>query len=300
MDITIIDTARAGAKSAPALALLAALLLTAAVAAHDFWLEPQSFHPAQNETVPLQLRVGHAGDVKTLPRSPARIVKFIASGSDGAISDVPGVDGKEPAGLLRPSAPGLYVIAYESNHSRSELEAAKFESYLREVGLERIIEQRARRKTSDVMEPELYMRCAKSLIDAGKKGSSDSSSKPGEAASAASAVVTDRALGLRLELIAGKNPANLKPGDALPLTLLYEGRPVEGVLVVAKDPDQGDTVASTRSDAAGMLSLTLPRGGMWLISAVHMVPAKPDANAVWESIWASLTLEIANVEQKAG
>lgn len=278
-------------------AFLAALLLSATAAAHDFWLEPQSFHPALHETVPLQLRVGHAGDIKNLPRNPARIVKFIASGPDGVTTDVPGVDGREPAGLLRLDQPGLYVVAYESNHSRSELEPAKFESYLREVGLERIIEQRSRQNTSDIMQPELYMRCAKSLIHAGVIGSNDS--KPGHAASAALNAGTDRALGLRLELIAGKNPNDLKPGDALPLTLLYEGRPVDGVLVVAKNPNQDETVASARSDAAGKLALTLPRSGMWLLSAVHMVPAKPEANAVWESIWGSLTLEIPKLEHKA-
>ena len=31
---------------------------------------------------------------------------------------------------------------------------------------------------------------------------------------------------------------------------------------------------------------------MWLIKAVHMVPAPADSNADWASYWASLTFEL--------
>jgi hypothetical protein len=33
-------------------------------------------------------------------------------------------------------------------------------------------------------------------------------------------------------------------------------------------------------------------GGMWLVKAVHMVPAPAGANADWASFWASLTFEM--------
>jgi hypothetical protein len=31
---------------------------------------------------------------------------------------------------------------------------------------------------------------------------------------------------------------------------------------------------------------------MWLIKAVHMIPAPSGANADWESFWASVTFEL--------
>jgi hypothetical protein len=34
-------------------------------------------------------------------------------------------------------------------------------------------------------------------------------------------------------------------------------------------------------------------GGVWLVKAVHMIPAKPGTNADWESYWASLTFDLA-------
>jgi len=38
----------------------------------------------------------------------------------------------------------------------------------------------------------------------------------------------------------------------------------------------------------------LRHDGMWLIKAVLMVPAPPDAHAEWASFWASLTFEMRN------
>jgi len=36
----------------------------------------------------------------------------------------------------------------------------------------------------------------------------------------------------------------------------------------------------------------LDRPGLWLIKAVHMVPAPEGSGAEWESLWASLTFEL--------
>jgi hypothetical protein len=38
--------------------------------------------------------------------------------------------------------------------------------------------------------------------------------------------------------------------------------------------------------------LPLRRRGMWLIKAVHMVPAAAGSRADWASYWASLTFEL--------
>jgi hypothetical protein len=38
--------------------------------------------------------------------------------------------------------------------------------------------------------------------------------------------------------------------------------------------------------------MPLSKSGAWLVKAVHMVPARADAGADWESVWASLTFEL--------
>ncbi len=48
---------------------------------------------------------------------------------------------------------------------------------------------------------------------------------------------------------------------------------------------------SARSDRSGRALFALTAGGVWLVKAVHMVPAPAGSGADWESLWASLTLE---------
>jgi uncharacterized GH25 family protein len=98
-------------------------------------------------------------------------------------------------------------------------------------------------------------------------------------------------LGFTLELIPERSPYALGVGDALPVVLRYEGKPLAGVLVMALH-GSGETLASIRSDAAGRARVPLSRGGAWLVKAVHMVPAPAGTDADWESIWASLTFEL--------
>ena len=42
----------------------------------------------------------------------------------------------------------------------------------------------------------------------------------------------------------------------------------------------------------GRVRFKLPRTGMWMIKAVHMIEAPAGADADWVSYWASLTFEI--------
>ena len=273
---------------------VAALAFAATASAHDFWLQPATFRPLAGSAVGIDLKVGHAGDMTTLPRNEKRLVKFVVRDGDGE-RPVPGAEGVAPAGLIRLPREGLAVVGYESNHSRSELDPLKFEGYLREVGLERIAEERAKRGATNVVEPEIFMRCPKALLVAQPAAATPGTAIPASGAPADAskpAPIVDRALGLRLELIAGANAASVKPGESLPFTLLYEGKPIGDVLVVVKDMVAGTEAARARSAADGTLSLTFPHAGRWLVTCVHMVKAPEGKDAVWESIWASSTIEV--------
>jgi uncharacterized GH25 family protein len=97
---------------------------------------------------------------------------------------------------------------------------------------------------------------------------------------------------LTLELIAERNPYAMRPGDDLPLRLLYLNRPIPDVLVIAMNRMSPSEKLSARTGPDGRARIRLPRAGMWLIKAVHMVPAPAGANAEWASFWASLTFEV--------
>jgi uncharacterized GH25 family protein len=260
-------------KTVAIASVVAALTLGGPILAHDFWVQPSSYWAKPDELVQVRLCVGHFDEPEPVVRNPARIERFAVIAPDRE-SDVPGQDGKDPAGLLRPAAEGLHILVYDSNHGRSELEAAKFESYLREEGLERIIAERSKRGEASKPGVEIYSRCAKALVNVG-----------------GAAAAPDRAVGLKLELVAGTNPAALKPGDELPLTLLLDGEPVEGVKVTLKDAKHAHGVSEGRTGKDGRVSLKMPEKGVVLVTAVHMIRASEGSGADWESLWASLTYE---------
>jgi uncharacterized GH25 family protein len=253
--------------------LVVALLLTAPLSAHDFWIEPTTFSATEGKVVGVKLRVGQdlAGD--PVPRDPAAIDQFVVVNGD-KVTPVFGRDGDDPAGLIRAAGEGLLVIGYRSKPSPVTLTAEKFNQYLTEEGLDAIAAERARRGQSSAGAREVFSRAAKSLVRSG-----------------AASTGGDRALGFRLELVAEKNPYALRTGDELPVRLLYEGRPLSGVLVTAFNKYKPLKKLSARTDGQGRVRFPVDAPGPWLIKAVHMMPAAAGADAEWESIWASLTFE---------
>ena len=257
--------------------LLIALLTLSAIplAAHDMWIEPTSFLPDAGTVIGLRLRVGQDFLGDPLPRDPELIDQFISVDSSSR-KPVYGHDGGDPAGLIRVTEPGVVIIGYQSHPKPIVLPAATFNQYIKEEGLDGIAELRAHRNQTNNEAREIFARCAKSLIRYGT---------PGEAQA-------DRILGFTLELVAGKNPYNLRAGEDLPVNLTYQGRPLSGALVIAMNRANPMAKITARTDAKGHVGFRLPQDGIWLVKAVHMVPAPAGSNADWASFWASLTFQI--------
>ena len=255
--------------------LLLAFALVAPLAAHDMWIEPTTFYPALGQIVGARLRVGQDLLGDPLPRKAALVNQFVFEDTEGR-KQLVGRDGADPAGYLRVASQGLVVVGYFSNPSAVELDAAKFNQYLKDEGLDSVAEWRARNKQAAANAREMFTRCAKSLVLAGEP-----SAKHG-----------DRQLGFTLELVAERNPYTLHPGEDLPIRLTYQNRPLQGALVIAMNRLNPSEKLSARSDADGRVHFRLKPEGMWMIKAVHMIRAPEGAKADWASYWASLTFEL--------
>ncbi len=255
---------------------LLAALIAAPLGAHDLWIEPGSFAPAAGAEVALYLKVGEGFAGEPVPRNPQRIERFAVVAPDGTEIPAAGEPGADPAGVVAVRGAGLHVALYRSNHAAIELEAGKFESYLREEGLERVIDDRRRRSEAATPGRELYSRSVKALLAVGGSGG------------------RDRALGLPIELIAEGNPHHLHTasGGELAVRLLFRGAPLAGVQVVAIPRGAPRERVARRTDARGRASFPVSAAGPWLIKAVHMVRLDDDPRAQWESFWASLTLAV--------
>lgn len=266
------------------LALCSLIVLGAAQAApaHDFWIEPSDYRPAQASSVQLDLRVGEDFAGRAVSRRHDRIERFLVSGPEGE-REAAGVEGRSPAGFARIDRPATYVAVYQSRPSSLVLPAERFERYLAHKGLDAVIEERRRRGETAVDGREIYSRCAKTLI------------------SASTADAGFRSLGgCPLEIVPLAHPGGLSVGESVPFRVLYRGGPLAGVRVVAISKAAPGKPIASRTDQEGTVALTLPGSGPWLVKAVHMVRASETATgADWESFWASLTFKIGFDDPKA-
>jgi uncharacterized GH25 family protein len=256
-------------------ALVLAAVTGARLHAHDFWLQPHAFAPSAGDLVALHLLVGEEMIGDPIRRDEASIARFVVRHGN-AERPIPGREGDDPAGILRVPGNGLLSVGYESHPRAIELPRAKFDAYLGEEGLDAVKGVLARSTSRPSVARERFSRCAKALLASGE-------AVPGQ---------RDQALGLTLELVAGSNPYTATAQQELPFTLLYKGAPRPDALVIAINRDDPSAKLSARSDAGGRVRFRFPRGGVWLVKAVHMVPLPAGSDADWESFWASLTFEL--------
>lgn len=256
--------------------MAAAVVLAAGDAqAHDFWIEPSTFHPVAGTSVAVGLRVGQNFVGDPVPRFSSSIEQFFVR-QGGGEQQINGMENIDPAGWFRADGQSTAVIAYRSSGSFTELPAEKFEDYLRQEGLDRIIDMRAARGERAKPGRERFYRFAKALL-AGKT--------PSAAAT--------QPLKFGYDIIPDSDPT--VPSAAFRGRVLHAGKPLAGTLVMAVPHNDPSARLTARSDSRGGFSFILPRAGVWLIKSVHMVRASFFSDADWESLWASLVFEAPEV-----
>ena len=257
------------------LVVLGMSFLTSA-AAHDFWIEPAVFSAKPGARVPLRIFVGEEFSGEPVPFLPERFVRYVSVGPDGA-RPIPGVLGDDPAGVFTPTAGGRYIIALHTKPYEVTFDTGEeFERYLEKEGLEHNLDRHRQRYTPGKKILETYFRCAKALISV----TPETSAAP------------DRALGLPLELVAEALPTRAGSQSPVRLRLNYLGKPLDGALVMLSNKAKPKDKIKLRADAEGRVATILPQGGVWLATAVHMVPAPFYVKEDWNSLWASLSFEL--------
>lgn len=258
------------------LPFLIVALIAGSAFAHDFWIEPSTFRPKVGTSLTAGLRVGMEFIGDPVPRDSSMIERFVVRDLAGE-RDIPGLERQDPAGYVRVDSAGIAIIGYRSRPKYLEMQADKFEQYLRDEGLESIITSRARRGDSLKPSKEIFSRCAKALVLADGGGSERGAR-------------VNTPLGFRYEIVPRTNPYQMK-GDEMGVVVLYDGKPLSNALVVAMNKEDSSLRFRLRSDAKGRVTFHLPKHGIWLIKSVQMIPAPAGSNADWESLWASLTFE---------
>jgi len=257
------------------------LFSTGMVQAHDFWLEPNTFVPQENQSVAISLRFGERFKGDTLPYINDLFNDFSLINQSGR-TNIQSVQGNDPAATISATSGGQ-LIGYQSEAQFIEVDAAKFNQYVMDEGIEYIKAERERRGESDSTAPENFIRCAKALIQTGPPGKD----------------IYKQKFGYTLELIPQSDPYKLKAGDTLEFVLLYQDEPISGLQLQALRKSEPEKVQKIRTDHSGKASLTFEKSGIWLVKVVLIVPIaqrqqliEGEPSALWQSYWASYVFEL--------
>lgn len=261
------------------IARAAAGILALAVAStgqsHEFWMLPQSFALAVGSPVTLSLSVGEnfVGDRVGITRSLVSRLDLYARGSRTQLTSA--VPSNEVVGELNlPQAkPGTHLFALDTHPTVVVLPAQKFNDYLREEGLDAVIRARELSGSSGRPGRERYRRNIKTLVLAGTASDATYAMKTGQ----------------RLEIVPQTDPFTLRPGAHLELLVLFDGRPLADSLVKLWQRPGQPAAATQRTNKRGMVRFTVPEGGTWMASVVHMLAVRGSTELDWDSYWGNLT-----------
>lgn len=253
-------------------------LVFQSVSAHEFWIEPIKFEIAKGDNLRAHVKVGQMMDGETYSFFPGNFERFELT-AGGTTQPVANRFAQSPAVDQPASQSGLNILTYQSKASvLTYTERNKFESFLKNEGIEWVLAEHKRRGLPEVGFVELFKRYAKSLI------------KVGDGAG------QDQLMGMPIEWLLETNPYTDK-GDAVTAQLIYQGKPFAGSFVTVFIQRNGEvTKTAYRTDENGRVRIPKGAGGVFLVNAVQMI--QPDAaqangsGAVWMSLWASTTYEI--------
>ncbi len=262
--------------------LLTLCFLTPTVTAHEMWIQPLNYTVKLGNKIFANEIVGQdfkgnkyaylESSYKNLNISVGENTKAVKS----RLGDLPTIQEVT-------MEEGLHIITAETTSSDLTYETPeKFANFLKADGLEWVFEAHKKRGLPEKGFKEMYRRSPKALVKVGHgKGQ-------------------DRALGLPLEWVVETNPYTTQGN--ITARLLWQGEPAANMHVNVfnkpkrTSPNSELIKTNLRTDAEGRIEIPRAKGGLFLINSVKMI--QPDAkiteqtDAVWESIWGSLTYEI--------
>jgi uncharacterized GH25 family protein len=244
------------------------------VIAHEFWLQPEKFIYKRGEDINIRFWVGEDFDGSNWGGNHAKVNSLRLYLSD-LTDDLSDQLSDEAGDSLQLSIfdEGTAMVTFNSTNSFIQLDAAKFNAYLKEDGLQNTVDYRAAHNETDSAGREYYQRSVKTLLQVGDVKDNIS-----------------RNTNLPLDIIPLANPYTFKNNDSLTVRVLFNKQLLSNQLINVWHRLEGKTSKQEYySNEKGELTFSVSTDGKWMVSTVKMVHLDNDLQAGWQSYWGSCT-----------
>ncbi|MCZ6817051.1 MAG: DUF4198 domain-containing protein [Planctomycetota bacterium] len=263
------------------LAVLLLCLVAPVARAHDSWLISDRQRVPEGRKVWLSFVTGEIFPLGDSPTDPRRVLEFV---------DLYGAERRKISGFapqdkgLAVRGPikgaGIHVFGCALKPRLIELEADKFDEYLKSERAERAIMIRAGRTERDPVTIERYTKFAKTLVEVLPASESDDGYR--------------RIVGHRIEIVPLSNPNDWRAGGQARVRVLLDGHGWPDVPISAghEGLEEHQYAVKTKTGPDGIATVALSRPGHWFIKAHVIRPTSGIGREQWESFWASLTFRV--------
>jgi uncharacterized GH25 family protein len=256
---------------------VAVILVAGIVQAHEFWLQPKKYRYQLGDEVKVDFMVGESftGELWDLSKHKVEKIELHrSSGLKDLANDVKSTKGNNLS--VKCDLEGTYVLTMQSNAAYIETQGNEFNDYLKEDGLDYILNERKKLNQLEKPSTEFYTRYAKLMIQVGERKDETFKKK----------------IGLRYEIVPDQNPYNLKAGDYLSCKIFFEGKPVPHTLVKVWSKIKNTTfLQNIYTEKDGTVRFPISTNGEWMVSSVKMIKSEKEG-AEYQSLWASLVFGI--------
>lgn len=256
--------------------LLLLTFIVVSVSGHEFWIQPDKFIYNHGEPVNIKFVFGEnfAGENWTGDKDKIKSLRLYFED----VTDTNFVDdlGKSKGDSLQIAIldEGTAMVTLNTTNSFIDLDAAKFNAYLREDGLTEALKYREQHGDTSMNGHENYQRSVKTIFQVGSKFTN----------------VYKRKTNLPLDIVPAEHPYTISKDGHFKVKLFFMGERLKNTKVkVWHKLDDKTTQEEYTTDDQGEIKFFLSPQGEWMVSCVKMIRAEDDPKAEWQSYWGSLT-----------
>jgi hypothetical protein len=255
------------------LSILAALLYTSVVSAHDLYLWPKPMILKNPDRASLRMYLLKEKIVWF--ESMTVGLRLIGPSGEATLS-VP----EEGDPSVAFDVPGTYVIGWESAPLFVKIDPPIFQKYLTVEDFRNILSLRKQSGSEEKPGLEIYRRYLKSFVQIGEMPTDEYKQK----------------FGFKIEIVLLTNPYALKVGSDLQVQVFFDGEPLSNHRIMATYNTYSDIPEDyaqvTSTDSKGIAIFRITHSGFWLVRTVELLPLASDPDAEWQSFWANCTFEV--------